>query len=173
MEKIGNAQNIWRKGNKLVMRVDAILPDRCVKTNQPANGNRLTRSLLWSNPFLMAFLFVLGPIGYLVIWCCAAKSATITMGISKKALRKCRIDSVVGFCIFLIGIGLFVLAVLNMDYPALFIFGLTFLIGGLALGIGNANIVSVTRITKEYVWLKGINKDYLAEFPDWSTKQNS
>jgi len=30
-------KGVWRKGKLLVMRKDAVLPDRCVKTNQPAS----------------------------------------------------------------------------------------------------------------------------------------
>lgn len=36
---------VWRDGKLLVMHKKAVLPDRCVKCNQPAGGRRLKRSL--------------------------------------------------------------------------------------------------------------------------------
>ena len=41
------SEGIWRSGNLLVMRKGAQLPDRCVKTNQPAYGKRLKLLLQW------------------------------------------------------------------------------------------------------------------------------
>jgi len=36
---------LYRQGKLLVMHKQAVLPDRCVKSNQPAHGRRLKRKL--------------------------------------------------------------------------------------------------------------------------------
>jgi hypothetical protein len=40
----------WREGKTLVMWKEAVLPDRCIRCNAPANGRRLIRKLNWHEP---------------------------------------------------------------------------------------------------------------------------
>lgn len=42
--------DVWRDGKLLVMRHGAVLPDRCVKCNAPAEGRRKRKSVQWSEP---------------------------------------------------------------------------------------------------------------------------
>ncbi len=47
---------IWRQGSLLVMRKDAVLPDRCIKSNV-LTDRKLKRSLNWHHPAI--FLSIL------------------------------------------------------------------------------------------------------------------
>ena len=46
---------VWRDGRLLVMHKSAQLPDRCVKSNQPADG-RLLRKMYWHHPLIFLSL---------------------------------------------------------------------------------------------------------------------
>ncbi len=56
-----SANDISRCGNLLVMHRNAVLPDVCVKSNKPAHGRRLKRTLVWHNPWVyltVVYVFV-------------------------------------------------------------------------------------------------------------------
>src|SRR6266446_5069294 len=42
--------DVWQDRGLLVIRKGAVLPDRCVKCNAPAEGYRLKRNLAWHQP---------------------------------------------------------------------------------------------------------------------------
>jgi hypothetical protein len=50
------AGSVWRDGELLVMRKGAVLPDRCVKCNAPAEGGRLRYVQLWHDPIYFLLL---------------------------------------------------------------------------------------------------------------------
>src|SRR5207253_2253289 len=66
----------WREGDRLVMDRNAVLPDRCVKCDQPAEGYRRTVKVSYA-PGSARFLF--GEIALLL-----AKRATVTIGLCER-----------------------------------------------------------------------------------------
>src|SRR5687768_8402085 len=49
---------LFRQGNVLVMHKLAPLPDKCIKSNQPAHGRTLRRNLRWHHPAAFFALLV-------------------------------------------------------------------------------------------------------------------
>jgi hypothetical protein len=45
--------------------------------------------------------------------------------------------------------------------------GLLSTLAGLAYGLNASTLVTAKRITANYVWLRGVHRDYLAELPEW------
>src|SRR5436309_2493776 len=71
---------IWRSGPLLVMSQGARLPDRCVKCNAPANGQRLTRKLYWHSPYLY-LLILLNLLIYALVAIFVRKKARVEIGL--------------------------------------------------------------------------------------------
>src|SRR5438270_17415 len=80
---------LWRQGNVLVMHKLAPLPDRCVKSNQPANGRTLKRSLRWHHPAIYLALLAHFLI-YVVLALVLSKSAIIRIGLSEEWIARRR-----------------------------------------------------------------------------------
>lgn len=81
---------IWRKGKSLVMRRDAVFPDRCVYCNDSANGYRLKRTYYWHHPAL--YLLILTPFAplilYIIVALFARKSVTMAIPLCRRHHRR-------------------------------------------------------------------------------------
>jgi hypothetical protein len=174
-EQGGAPEGVWRDGPCLVMHKRAELPDRCVKSNRPAT-RRVLRALSWHHPAIYAALLG-GPLIYVILALLLREKATIRVGLSDEwfARRRRRGVAAVGIVLLAIlpvlvmlasqkhGSGLAsVLAIVNMSVGIL----VAVIYGDLATGL-----VSPARITKEYVWLKGVHPDFLASLPPWPGKE--
>ena len=83
------SQCLYRKGRLLVMHKQAVLPDRCVKSNQPVHGRRLKRKLTWHDPVLY-FILPVDFLVYLITVLILRKRATIYVGLGEEWFRKRR-----------------------------------------------------------------------------------
>ncbi|HVX63509.1 MAG TPA: hypothetical protein VHC19_23005 [Pirellulales bacterium] len=165
---------VWRDGRLLVMQKQAILPDRCVKCNQPAGGGRLTRKLSWHHPAF--FLLILASIWiYLIVVLIVRQTAKIDIGMCELHRRKRRNAILASWLIILAGIAAIVIGtVASSDMggptpayvPALFIGGLLAFLGGLIYAAIAVPPVAPNKIDKDYVWLKKVHPAYLAELPE-------
>jgi hypothetical protein len=162
---------LFRQGNVLVMHKNAPLPDRCIKSNEPAHGRTLKRTLRWHHP--LAFLALLANlIIYIIVAAILTKTATIHIGLSEKWFTRRRIIIAVSWLLVLAGLGLFGGGIAAMDAlpdvgPFLMIGGIIVGIGGAIFGLMAARLVYPSKITDTHVWLKGVHPDYLNGLPNW------
>jgi hypothetical protein len=167
---IPSGAGIYRSANVLVMEKTATLPDRCVKTNEPANGRRLKRSLSWHHPAVFAVV-LLNVIIYAIVAMVVRKTAVIYIGVSEETLAHRRKMMVIGWVIVLLGFGVFIVGLTSIDPGETdALFGFFFFIAAIIAGLvcmSKARLVTPERITDRYVWLKGVTPEYLADFPDW------
>ena len=161
---------VWREGSLLVMDKDSQLPDRCVKSNQPADGFTLKRELAWHPQYLYLFLLA-SPIIYIIIAVCTQKKAKISIGLTREwgARRRWRIliawiAAIGGIVVMVIGI-----AGANGNSPVVWLVpaGIIGCLGAIVYGIVGTRLVVPTRITDTHVWLKGVHPDYLATLAEW------
>ena len=161
---------LWRKGRLLVMHKEAPLPDRCIKSNQPAFGRRLKRKLNWHHPgaYVLIFLSVLI---YVIVALIITKRATIHIGLSEAWHVRRRTATIIGWSLVLVGVGAFVVGFYVVDSYPLFVgliaLGVIGMLGGAIYGLVAARMVAPTRIAGDYVWLKGAHPDFLRALPDW------
>ncbi|MCP2730852.1 hypothetical protein [Limnofasciculus baicalensis] len=165
------SQEIWRAGNILVMRRGAQLPDRCIKTNQPANGKRFKAILYWHHPAIY-LVILLNLLIYVIIAIFVRKKAVVYFGVSEEVLQKRRRAILWGWGVGVAGIILFFSALSLQSQLAMAIFllpvGQALMLGGLIGGSARATIVNVYRIEDEYIWIRGVAKEYLALLPEWN-----
>ncbi len=158
---------LWREGSLLVMHRNARLPDRCVKSNQPAHG-RLRRKLQWHHPAIYLLILVALLI-YVIVAIVMTKRATIYIGLSEEWFVRRRRAIATAWLMALAGIGSFVGGIALVDqHPQagwLILLGLVLVLAGAVWGIVKATLVTPKRITDEHIWLKGVHPDFLAELP--------
>jgi hypothetical protein len=156
---------VWHKKRTLIMSKDATLPDRCVKCNLPAQGSRLKRSLQWHHPILYVLIFA-GLIIYLIVALIARKKAVIYVGLCQEHLAKRQRDVAIAWGIGALSLLCFVLTIVLND--ATFLLGtLVFLIAAIIYAIAVARVVAPVKIDNNFVWLAGVNRDYVNSFPEW------
>ncbi len=164
-------QWVYRKGKLLVMHKQAVLPDRCVKSNRPAYGQRLKRKLYWYHPLLYLTILV-HLVLFLVLVLILQKKATIYVGLSEQWFRKRRWRIAVSWSLVLAGVAMVVAGVFsvidNVRPGAVGIpLGILVILGGAFYGALATRLVAAKRITDDYVWLKGVHPDFLAALPPW------
>jgi hypothetical protein len=162
---VGAAGLIWRKKKQFVMRPETPLPDRCVCCNAPANGFKLKRQLFWHPPAYFA-LILISILIYAIVAFIVRKKALVHIGLCEKH-RTQRKWAIIVACIgFVLGIGLLVLGLSQESGWAIFA-SVILMIAALVVGGAKGGVVSAAKIDKEFVWVKGANETFLAEFPEW------
>lgn len=155
---------IWREQSTLVMSRDALLPQRCVKCNAFTNG-RLTRKLSWHHPALYLLLLVAFLI-YLIVAMIVRKSATVEVGLCEEHRAKRRTFIWITWILVLLGLAGLLLAIMANDGgPALI--GILVLLTAIIFGVTATRVTYPSKIDERFVWLKGVNPDYLNQFPPW------
>ena len=154
---------IWRDGKTLVMTKQAFLPDRCVKCNGPANGYRLRRRLSWHEPILYVTIAIAALL-YVILALALSKRATIEFGLCQDHVRSRRNFLLTGWAFFFLGLIIPVLA-FTYEYWAIGLLGIFLFLAAIIWLAIAYRIANVKRIDDRYVWLTGINEQFLLQFP--------
>ncbi|MBC8353080.1 MAG: hypothetical protein H8E66_13880 [Planctomycetes bacterium] len=162
---------LWQSGSLLIMRKDAQLPDRCVKSNEPST-RRLKRSLTWHHPAVFLAL-LLNILVYAILALSLQKKATIHIALSDHWFGKRRRAIMIGWGSVLLSIMMFTIGAMNVGqnggFGWLMFVGVVWFLGGAIYGLVASRMVSATKIDDTYVWLKGVNRELLADLPHWSS----
>ncbi len=170
-----NDAGIYRCGKKLVLEIGADLPHVCLKTNEPA-VTKLTRKMSWHPPAVY-FALLLGLIPYIIIAIAVSKKATIEVPIGETVRSRRKTWITIGLIALFAGMGLLLYGIslaadnsrLNDDTGgilALAGFVILFLDLFVAVYVGST-VVKPTKIDHDYVWLTGVNKEYLSRLPEF------
>lgn len=155
---------VWRRNSALIMTRQALLPDRCIKCNEPAE-RKLKCKLSWHHPALY-FLILGGVLFYVLLAMFLRKTATIEVGLCRDHSAVRRRDLMITWGLGLLSVGSFFLASQLEDLTSLGI-GILLIFATAIYGIVRVKVVTPTRIDEHLVWLKGFNSKYLADFPQW------
>jgi hypothetical protein len=191
--QFGIPDGVWRQGKLLVMHKRAQLPPICLKSNQPSTV-WLKRKLSWHPPWIMAVVVAvvlfyvvlaigltgrlsmhLGPaaVVYLVLSLVMAKRCTVRMGLTPEwaARRKRRMFAawslgLLFFCLAMVGLTIGI----AMDQPLWLLSVPVGFVGALIVLIVAKPLVTLVppqRISREYIWLRGVHRDLLARLPEF------
>jgi hypothetical protein len=149
----------WRDGKRVVMDRNAVLPDRCFKCNEPANGYRLAESVTYI-PTSQQLMF--GVWSYL-----DAKRAPVAIGLCERH-RRSRGRRVLLISLAAIAFSILEVTQLQPRDVILPIIAAAAFIGG-CVGLVYAavprKIVRAADLTETHIWLKGAGEDFLASLP--------
>lgn len=159
-----NVTTIWRKKSQLVMTKQAVLPYRCVKCNARAD-TLLKRNLRWHHPALYLVALV-GALFYVILAMVISKSATVNVGLCKDHASARKRDLVITWALVLLSFACFYLAAVAEDVNLLLV-GVVMLLGSAIYGVVKTRVVAPQKIDDHFVWLSGVNGNYLDEFPEW------
>ena len=156
------AQNLpfYTDGKFLVIRSGAVLPSRCVKTNQPIPESSLkTRDMSWAHP-MIAVLVLLSPLILIIVYFIVRKTCTVTYGVHSDIRRQKRKW-------FWIKIALAIVLLIAMlvasaaDSPIAIMITLLALIAAvISLFIGNSPL-GISKHRSGEFWLKGCSEEFL------------
>lgn len=159
-------EGIWRDGHLLVVQKGAVLPDRCIRCNAPAEGRRLHRQLYWHHPMLYCLHFLGGPIVYALAAVCVRQQAAIDVGICPRH-NAARTQSIVAcWLIALASLTVMVIDILNGNpLPFVFLLALLAFLLDLCYAARLSRLIVADRIDADYAWIKKVDPAYLAELP--------
>ena len=156
---------VWRDKSILVMSKGAALPQRCVKCNEPTHGLVLKRKLSWHHPAIYLIILV-ALLVYLIVALFLRKNAIVEVGLCEKHLARRRQGVLIIWLLFLVGVAGFIMAMVAADATYL-LAGLVFFLAAIIFGLISVRVVVPSKIDDKFVWLKGVNKDYLNQLPQW------
>jgi hypothetical protein len=152
----------WREGSRLVVRKGAMLPPRCVKCNEPAEGQPIRRNFTWHQPILY-LLILAGVLVYAIVALIVQEKGTVYLSLCKRH-RERRLIMGWSAGVLCLG-GLFLLVYSAMLESGLVaIAGAVALVAGLVLAVMNQTL-SAKRIDAHFLWLGGAGEGFLANFP--------
>jgi hypothetical protein len=154
---------VWRDGATLVMYKTAPLPDYCIKCNRPANGLRIRSKLSWHHPALYILVFG-AALFYVIIALALSQRATIDFGICAEHKSRRRMHLNIGLGLLVGGLLMSVLG-FAYDYPSAGLIGILLALVAIVWLVIANKIVNVKKIDERYVWLKGVNAEFLQRFP--------
>lgn len=156
---------IWRDDTILMMTKGAVLPDRCLKCNAPAEGYRLRRKLTW-HPWgyylIVPFnLFLYALVALLVRY--TAKSELPLCPIHR---RRRRWAIITGWLLALLGLATLLGGAFdNKDAIYYAWVGIALIAVGVTYGTLRSGVPYAKKINKKFVWLKRVSLEFLAELP--------
>lgn len=156
---------MWRDNNKLVVGKDAQLPDRCVKCNAPAHGNRLVKKMYW-HPQVWYLLICIGVLFYIIAALIVRKQATVTLGLCETHFKKRKTAIIVTWSLVALSIVLFIVGI-SADVGALAGIGGLLLLAAMIYGAVTIPTVAPARIDDRFVWLRGVSKEFVAGLPEY------
>ena len=107
--ELGVVHGVWRSGKRMVMAEDAELPDRCVKTDRPADGEWADIRLQWHHPALYLVLLV-NLIVYFIVAYFVSTRVIVHVGITLPVLASARRARRLTWALLLAGLALCVVA---------------------------------------------------------------
>lgn len=162
----GETGEVWRDGKWLVMDVDARLPHRCVKCNEPAETPMKRQTLYWHHPaiyLLLLFWIVI----YVIVAAIARKTLKLEVGLCEKHRLSRRNALTIG------SIGMFGsipaafgLAELDLPGPAVFV-GVFGFAGFLIFLMIRGRILYAKRIDSDEARIGGCGEEFLSSLPDY------
>jgi hypothetical protein len=165
-------EGLWRKGNTLVMHKMAQLPPICVKSNQYAT-RWLKRNLQWHNPWIAVSL-LLSPLIYILLALLVTKRTTIHIGLTDEWYARRQTRMMIAWGIALAGIAFIGLAIFVGNQPNggpyagfSILLAVILLLGALIYGQYACRLVYPQKIDDSYVWLIGVNREFLDRLPMW------
>ncbi len=160
---VQQASGIWSDGDTLVVHRNAVLPDRCVKCNAPAGGDRVRRRFAWHHPALY-LLILAGLLVYAIVALIVQKKAVLDLGICAEHRKRRRGLTIAAWA--LLGAAFVAIPVaVRMGSGLVALLAVLLFFAAAVAGYVVTNWIVTSKIDDSYVWLKKVDRAYLSSFP--------
>lgn len=152
-----------REGQFLVVRDGAMLPPRCVVTNEAINEQDWTkrRVLTWTPGWVYVGLLG-GLLPLLILILCTQKKTNLTYSLSREVRNKIHARMAIAWSIFLVGLAAALSAAVFDAYAAMLILsGIVVILVGLVCVILFQSQVKIARQFNGEYWIKGCGLAFL------------
>jgi hypothetical protein len=158
---------------QLVMYREALLPDFCIKTNEPCD-NRIEHTFQfrpWGLQLLPLFIFACGPLALLIGFAAmldSSRKRTVSIAITDQALVEWRKRVLLYWALGIAGVLIFVVALgFNAKaIDAVAIVSAVIVVAALLLGNFNGSLLRVAKIDPHYIFLRDVSPAFLQRFPE-------
>lgn len=153
-----NTINVWRDSALLVLAGNSVLPMRCLRCNAASSVSQRIIKIDYFPKYNLATWVLAG----FLHW----KRFTLGLPLCRRHNLGRAISTALGILLIFVGIGL-VVASIGYNWALLYYPGFFVLISGFLVVAFKGNPISVQKFDSPYLWLRGIDKDYLAPLPQW------
>jgi hypothetical protein len=163
---IGDTANVWRDGKWLVMDVDATLPHRCIKCNEPAELPLKRKVLYWHHPAIY-LLLLLWIVIYVIVAFTTRKTIKLEVGLCAEH-RRARRNALLGGFAGLFGSIPAATGLGQLGQPGLaLLVGFVGFIGSVIYLMIKARIVYAKKIDADEARVGGCGEEFLASLPPY------
>jgi len=161
--------SVWRDGKVLITLVDAEMPHRCIKCNEPADEPTKKRKVYWHHGALY-LLILINALIYAIVALVVRKKALVSAGLCTEHKKRRRNALIFGWTGTIVGLVLMGHGLGSSSSGS----GVESLVGILAIlvsiiaGMIFGRIVYAKKIDKTYVRLKGCGVDFLDSLPQFT-----
>lgn len=161
---------VWQCANFLVVHRRASLPPICLKSGRPAT--QFVTVTVFAHTWISLMGWAAGPLGWLLMVALFSRRARISIGLCDEWAARRQRMLVVGESMFFGGLAVTVLSVILGLAVARWMFlqlipGIVLAIIGACVVLFGSSLVVATRITSEFIWLRGVNRHARDRFPHW------
>ena len=146
-------------GRYLVVRSGAVLPARCIKTNELVEQAAVNKTFYWVNPAWL-LLILASPLALLVVYLVVRKECHITFSMSRSERRKVWTRTTASLLVFGAAVAATIVGVAEAEV-GLAVAGIVCLFPGLVMAIVFANPIGVAKAKNDEFWIKGCGRDFL------------
>ena len=160
---VQQSSGIWSDGDTLVVHRNAVLPDRCVKCNAPAGGDRIRRRFAWHHPALYLLILV-GLLIYAIVALIVQKKAVLELGICAEHRKHRRMMTTAAW-VLLVAAFIAIPVAVRLGSGLVGMLAVVSFVASGVLGYLVTNWIVASKIDDSYVWLKKVDRSYMAGFP--------
>jgi hypothetical protein len=158
-------EGVWHDQRVLVVKKGAVLPGRCVRCNQIANGAGYLGSFQWHHPAL----YLLLPIDLLVnMALIARKGVALFVPLCPTHVTQRRRSEIGSTLVALLGLVFLLAAIVGGQFFGWS--GLVLVLAGATWGTIGGRSLAPVRIDDDYARFRGACPAFLAQLPSWSAR---
>jgi hypothetical protein len=160
---------VWRDGNVLITLVNAEMPHRCIKCNEPADEPTKNRKVYWHHSTLY-LLILINALIYAIVALAVRKKAIVNAGLCTEHKKRRRNALIFGWTGTLVGIVLmsYGLGSGGSGGGSEALVGILLILASIIAGMIFARVVYAKKIDKTYVRLKGCGAAFLDSLPQFT-----
>jgi len=168
MNPMNESSKAWRDHDKLVMALEAVLPDRCIVCNASADGRRFPLTISYNHKLSKAALLVgVASVSY--------KEVKLPVGLCATHVSGQQLNVFLGIGVMIAGLVVAFAAIFSFTSAKtvsgpIIVMMLGFIVSMLGAVLMSHNPLEIEDANDACFWIKGASPEFLANLPQWTSK---